>query len=109
MESLTWIWSSLFTAVLSPSICCGRRCGRRASGWTVLQKCNLDAHLGQDARVLLPETDPHPHCRLFAIGGRHDGDNIRRNGPIAIGVEYRGDRSVGKDTADELFVDVDFD
>src|SRR5262245_50763243 len=81
------------------------RAGRRV----VLEERDLHGHVGQDARVLALQSDAHPHGRLLAVGGRHDGDDGRRYGPVRIGIEHGVDAHAGGHAADESLVDVDFD
>src|SRR5258707_6630566 len=83
-----------------------RRDGGRAA---VLEERDLHGHVGKDARVLLAESDAHPHRRLLAIGRRHDGDHVGRDGPVRIGVELRVHGAAPGDAADECLVDVDLD
>src|SRR5262249_34859264 len=75
----------------------------------ILQKCHLDGHVREDARILLSKADPHPYRRLLAISSGNDCDHVGRNGPVRIGIEHGVDGAAGTETADERLVDVDLD
>src|SRR5437868_8009923 len=80
-----------------------------ASTFCRLFKGHLHAHLRKDTWIELIESDSHAHRRLLPIGCGHDVDDVTRDAPVWIGVEYGLGALTGLDPIDEGFVDVDFD
>ena len=83
----------------------GRR--RRFRGLlALLQECHLHAHVWQDSRIALQETDAHAHRRLVAIRRRNGGDHLGGNVEIGIGVQRRRGGLLGIHAIDVRLVDI---
>src|SRR5579863_2675408 len=88
----------------------GRRTGPGArAAARLLQEGHAYAHVRQDARILLIDADAHLDGGLAAIGCRNDGNHVRGDGPVRIGIEHGLRVLPGLHAIDVGLVDVDLD